>query len=40
MNDVSTLDVVEALEVDPSEAIHEPHMAGLREKRVVVDESP
>ena len=40
MDDVAALRVVQALEVDAGEAIHDAEVAGLREERVVVDESP
>ena len=40
MDDVTALRVVETLEIDARQAIDDPQVAGFREERVVVHESP
>ncbi len=40
MDHVATLGVVQALEVDTGQAIDDTEVAGFREERVVVHESP
>lgn len=40
MDDIPTLCLVETLEVDPRQTVHNAHVSRLREKRAVVDETP
>ncbi len=40
MDDVPSLGVIQALEIDTRETIDQTEVAGLREKRVIVEEAP